>query len=585
MHALINSLRRRTVKRFRDQSGLTLIELLVSMIVFLVVSAGVASTLTTGLKTTLQTRVATMGKAEAQEQIEEMRARVYYVPYSVNSDTGTTADIDLLDKYYPNLVSQETTDSEGWRGWYTYAGGDAYYTKVKPADAKGITRTVVTRFVANDGTTIIPQSSYDSNVEGGDTPPSDLVSMSVTTSWTDAVGANEYELNTVISSTGQTVQGAGDATGEAGCNSTSNNYIDVFGGTFSFGTGVDDPYTQFIDGNFGEGHAAFNTGCDTSITGKATGGKIVINGNTSKGSDVSVTGPPSSERSSGPSNFSQASSWPQWSITGSKVEGEAETDEDEMEGEGEATVGGMSFSPQEIDGWPGSLVSGYKQWDFVNPMVQVTGGVNGGEDDDDHKDDQAEAEIEKEGGTIEGEGEAYYQQVNILPLQAKTASTPSAAQGLIFVRNFNAEVKGHVNGTSGASPTATYSATIGMFNQSKSSSCSGDACYDLYSISGSTSVANTIQSVINLNSSNYRLQKALFTEMTSATKQQINSAITYTTNGKNLTFNLDAMLKISALVGTEVRMSTSNPYGVTLINQQGLAQVWLGSISMTLSQG
>jgi hypothetical protein len=280
------------------------------------------------------------------------------------------------------------------------------------------------------------------------------------------------------------------------------------------------------------------------------------------------------------------SSWPQWSITGSKVEGKAETDEGELEGEGEATVGGMTVSLQEVDGWPGSLNSGYKQWDFLNPMVQVAGGINGGEDDPDHQDDQAEAEIKQEDGKIEGEGEAYYQQINILPMLAKTTSgTPSALQGLIFIRNFSAEVKGHVNGHSGSSPTATYSATIGMFNQSKAANCTGDACYDLYSISGSKDLATTIESVINLNSDGYRLQKALFTEMTSATKQQISKAMTYSSDGKNATFNLDAMLKISSTFGTEVRMSTSKPYAVTLVNQQGLMQVWLGSIAMSLSQG
>lgn len=584
---------KKNLKRIDDQSGLTLIELMVSMVVFLVVSAGVATTLTAGLRTTMQTRIGTMGKAVAQEQIEEMRSRVFFVPFSANVDVGTISDVDLLDKYYPNLVTQHTTDSEGWEGWYTSNGvDDAYYTKVKPADVQGITRTTITRFIDENGNTVIPQSNpaYDSNVEGSDTPPSELVSMTVRTGWTDARGEQFYDLNTIISATGQTVQGAGDASGEEGCNSTSNNYVDAYGGTFEILTGTADPYTEFIDGNFGEAHAAFSTGCDTQILGSGTGGKITVSGNTSTGADVSATAPPETHRSAGPTNYSQVASWPQWTITSSKVEGEAEDGQNEREGEGEASVGGMTVSIQEVDGWPGGTVSGYQRWDFVNPIVEMVGGIDLIEDDPDHMDDQTEAEIEQEEDGIEGEGEVYYQQINIMPLQAKTDNTPSASQGLIIIKNFNAEVEGKV-GSHGHSPNVYYSGDAYLFNSN--GTCYSESCglanyVGPYHFYGTTSSAVTIQSLLsNLinNDSRFRLEKALITEIWSPTKQNLTSAISYSASDDTATFSLDAMLKISAKYGDEVRMETSSPYTVSLINQKGLMKTYLGSMSMSLALG
>ena len=86
-----------------------------------------------------------------------------------------------------------------------------------------------------------------------------------------------------------------------------------------------------------------------------------------------------------------------------------------------------------------------------------------------------------EEGETEGDAEVFYQQVNILPTTNITSGRPKALQGLVFVRNFKAEAISHANGDPGdASNEVSYSATVGMWNASKSGTCSGDACYDLY---------------------------------------------------------------------------------------------------------
>ncbi|MHB0866682.1 MAG: prepilin-type N-terminal cleavage/methylation domain-containing protein [Thermoleophilia bacterium] len=561
---------------FRTEAGLTLIELLVSMMIFMVVITGVAPLLISGLKTTARTRMATQGRTEAQEQIEEMRSLVYFVPFSSDVNVGSTADVDLLDKYYPNIETVMTTGSDGWQRWYTISGNDAYFTAVRPADQFGITRTVVTRFVNNAGQVIIPTSSYNSNETGFDTPPSNLVQVSVTTNWTNFGEDNSFSLSTIVSATGQVAQGGGgdDGGDGGGCGSQSSASVNITGGTFDFSTGSSGLYTPFVSGNFGEGHASFGAdSCGVTMTGSGIGGTVAQAGGTTwKGAEISAMGPPDQQKIAGPVSVSQPSSWPKPSITNSKVEGEVSGNlGTKIELEGEAYVPGMSLSLQQVDTWPASLPNNYKVWDVINPVIQVTAGTE----------DQAEAEIVNDNGLTTGNGKISYQQINILPLQAKTTSTPSALQGLIFIRNFQATAQSQVKAQSGGATNAvTYTATIGMFNNTKASTCTGDACYTLFNISA----ASPFQTAINLNTAGFELQKALLTQGISFTAADITAATTASPDGLLATTSIDALLKVDLLVGTEVQMKTANK-SVTLYQPQGLLKTWMGALDLTLTQG
>lgn len=562
---------------FRAAAGLTLIELLVSMMIFMVVITGVAPLLITGLKTTARTRLATQGRTEAQEQIEEMRSLVYFVPFSSDINTGSTADIDLLDKYYSNSKTNQTI-VDGWKGWYTRSGNDAYYTTVKDADEFGITRTVVTRFVNNAGVVIIPSTSYDSNQMGSDTPPTvyGLVRVSVTASWTDFGEDKTFSLDTIISATGQVAQGSnnGGNGGGGGCGSQSSASVNVPGGTFDFYTVSSGLYAPFVSGNFGEGHASFSAdSCAVITAGSGIGGTVSQSGGTTwKGAQISSMGPPNQLQSAGPVSVSQPSTWPKPSITNSAVNGKAVGNIGiKLDPEGDATMPGMSLSIQQVDTWPGSLPSDYNVWDVINPVIQVTGGTGY----------QAQAEIVNESGLTTGYGNISYQQINILPLQAKTSSTPSALQGLIFIRNFKATAQSKVKAQSGgASNAVTYTATIGMFNNTKASTCTGDACYTLYDISS----ASPFQTAINLNTNGFELEKALLAQGYSFTDVDIKAATTTKTDGTLATTSIDALLKVNLLVGTEVQMETANK-NITLYQPQGLLKTWMGALNLTLTQG
>ena len=195
-------------RRLADEEGMTLIEILTSMIVFLVVSAGIAGTMIIGLRSTSETQLATMGKAVAQEQIEEIKSRPFYVPFTEDEEVGTTADIDMLDIYFPDTDSGTYTFDGGWEGWYSESNGDAYYTMVSPADDRGMFKTIETRFIDSSGNVILPDSLYDSNGLGYDFPPSYLVEVTVTTTWAAREGEDSFQLVSRVSGIDQTLDDA-----------------------------------------------------------------------------------------------------------------------------------------------------------------------------------------------------------------------------------------------------------------------------------------------------------------------------------------------------------------------------------------
>ena len=555
------------------EEGLTLIEIMVAMMIFMVVATGVAGSLITGLRATASGRQSTFGKETAQKRIEEMRSRTFYVPYSSDPNVGTTADYDLLDVYYPNLG---TSAYQNWTGAY-YPGADAHFTMVSPPDIHGIITTVETRFVDVNRNVVVPPGSYNSNSPTNDIPPSNLVDVIVTTSWSDRSDLNSYSLESLISSTGQT-----PPVSENGCEHSSNTRVDVQGIVISASLGTADPYTLMLQGTFGDAHASAVYSCNSNLLASATGGKLsVVAGLTSTGATASVSGPPEIERIIGPINLQQPDIWPSLSILNSRVKAQVGGDQSgmEVEAEGEANVGTQSLSLEEVSGIPLDLISGYKRWDFINPTVTVTGS-NSGDDGED-----IEAEIEQQNGETEGKTEIGYQLVNILPLQQwplLTTTNPSAAQGLIFIRDFHANAHAKANAQPGGQTTTMdYEFTLGMFNPLKSGcdyQSTGDTCYDMYSITPETPLQN-----VSLGNPGYRLQNELLTEWYSYTNNDITHAMDVSADGKTATITADALVKISGRFGDEIRWN-NNDNSISLVNQKGIQKVWFGAIDITVEQ-
>jgi len=591
--------RSRLHKRMAEDDGLTLVEIMVSMMIFLVVSTGIAGTMIAGLQSTVSARFSTFGKEEAQQQIEEMRSRTYYVPYSSDPNVGTTADYDLLDIYYPNLNTNQTIDNRGWTGQY-YSGSDAHYTKVSPPDEHGIIRTVETRFVYSDRSVVVPPSSYNSKSAGNDIPPSDLVDVKVTTSWSDRTGPNTYTLETLISATGQTPPVV-----ESGCIHSSNSRVDANGLMLTVSDGTDEPYSAVVNGILGDAHASAVYSCNSNILVSSTGGQMsIVGGSTFTGANISISGPPAIQRVVGPESVGPPASWPMPTITNSSARGFIgdETGSKEVDAEANASVGSQSLGLDEVNGTPTDSDSGYYKWDFLNPAITATGAMGDDEDDCDMDDEDdlcgniVDAKITQDNGITDGTASVSYDQVNILPLgkwPTSTTANPSAIKGLVFIRNFQAGAEAKADAVPGhATATITYSFTLGMFNPNKSGCYIGDeyeeehegygdSCYDLYTITPSNPLQN-----VSLSNSNYRLQNALISEWHSYTNDEINQATDTSADGKTATITADALVKITAAFGQEIRWKTSNPHQdeIDLINQYGIQKSWLGAFDLTVEQ-
>lgn len=554
---------------FKNEGGLSLIEIMAAIMIFMVVAAGVAGTLISGLRGTAHASMATMGKAAAQEQIEEMRGRVFYVPYDTDPTVGTTADIDLLDRYYPDVLTAPSTDADGWTGWYTYTGGDAYYTMESPPDEDGIVRTVETRFVDDELDVIVPPATYDTDAPDVDAPPTNLVKVTVTTTWQYRGDEKTYTLDTLISGTGQQPPEE-----SSGCLHASNSSIEVEGGSFVAYTGTSDPYTTLVTGSLGRGYATGAFGCTSTVSAVATGGEQTISGTTYKGAEATVAGPPDGSDDAGPVTVGPPGTWPKYYFGNSTAEAEVESESGgfEVEAEAEVLVGTQTLQLSQVDGVPSGGGNcnppNCKRWDFINPVITATGSGN----------EQVKARLEQVDGTTTATGEIEYQQVNILPLQAVTSETPSASQGLVFIRNFTASSTSEANGIpGGASNALTYSATVGIFNTSKSSSCSGDDCYDLYNIS-----PNTPLQTISLSNTNYKLQQAVVTDWTSMSAADIANAIVAGADGTTATIEVDALIEISLEYGNGIQLRNNNVDWWTA--QQGLLQIGLGSFNVDVLQ-
>jgi len=561
----------------REQKGMTLIEVMVAMMIFLTVSSGIAGAMITGLRAEVYARRATFGKQEAEQRLEEMRARPYYVPYSTDETIGTVGDIDLLDRYYPNPSTTPTTDVDGWTGTY-YPGTDAHYTRVSQVDEHGIITTVETRFVDSNNVVIVPVSTYDSNSAGNDTPPSELVDVIITTTWPDRSPKNTYTLESLISSTLQT-----PPVSESGCTNTSEAGVDVIGGILIAETGVDEPYTAILNGTLGEAHAAEAYPCSTVITASGTGGQMaIVDGSTYAGAMAAVSGPPDAYSSDGPVTVGPPSSYPKPTLSNTRASGDIEDENGwtEVEAEGEAFVGTQTLQLEGVSGTPSGTFSGYRRWDFLNPTITVTGGSGC-----DHG-ENIKANIEQEDGTVTGEAEIDYQQIDIMPLQkwpTDTHANPSAAQGVAFIRDFHASAHATTDGTDdGVSKSITYSFTLGMFNPNKSG-CSynstGDSCYDLISVNQSNPLQN-----VSLGSSNYRLQNELFTEWHSYDSTEITNAMTVSPDNKTVTISADTpLVRISSKYGGEIKWKNANN-DVTLVDQAGLQELGIGKIDISISR-
>jgi Tfp pilus assembly protein PilV len=187
------------VSQWRREEGFSLIELAVSLGLFAIVVASLSLMFDRALETGSRVRFDQVGKTLAQEQLEELRALPYYIPW-----TDEARRVDLLDLYYPAaqdippFIPSTTVDYDGSPNVWTFT------TTENPlvVEGKQFTRSTTVQFVAvaEDGTVtpIAPLAGYASNVADTDDPASQAVRLTVSVAWQSQGQSRSVSLDTVI---------------------------------------------------------------------------------------------------------------------------------------------------------------------------------------------------------------------------------------------------------------------------------------------------------------------------------------------------------------------------------------------------
>ena len=170
----------------RPDEGFSLVEILVALSVLAVIALAMLPLLLTSVKATVKVKLETQAKNLSQLRIERMRGLTFHV------DRQNGPFLDLLDLYYTNANTTTQTRTDGTTGnWVADAGGvggapvgPAYLVTVPALDgAAEFSQKVYTQFLRTTATRATVPTTYDSQTVGQDSPPAQLVSVTVLTSW------------------------------------------------------------------------------------------------------------------------------------------------------------------------------------------------------------------------------------------------------------------------------------------------------------------------------------------------------------------------------------------------------------------
>lgn len=179
-----------TGTRTAHDDGFTLIELAFAIGVFGAVIIGLSFVFQGAFRTVNQVRFEDVARTLAQEKMEEIRSLPFFV-----SQKEETADVDILDRYFPNL---SPPGYDGTTGTWSYTTSET----ITRADAPDFTRRVVVQFVSVSSAGAIapraPRAGYDTNSSTADEPATDAVKVVVSVAWSEAGESQSVALDTVI---------------------------------------------------------------------------------------------------------------------------------------------------------------------------------------------------------------------------------------------------------------------------------------------------------------------------------------------------------------------------------------------------
>jgi prepilin-type N-terminal cleavage/methylation domain-containing protein len=185
---------------FRSSRGMSLVEVLVALMVFTIATLGVMPLLASSIRGADTSRAGTVGKNIVVEAMERARGLPFHVSHA--ADAG---DVDLLDFYYPSSAGASG-------GVYTVNCPSGTTDPACPGDIPDdYSVTFRTAFVNPDDATTgdctssfapggcVTATNYDSNDDNLDTPPRQIVHMSIIGTWTVVGGRSRtYEVDSLI---------------------------------------------------------------------------------------------------------------------------------------------------------------------------------------------------------------------------------------------------------------------------------------------------------------------------------------------------------------------------------------------------
>lgn len=180
-------------RSFSRSRGFTLIETLSALLVFSLVTIGLVPLFLSSLRGPNLSRSYTIGKNVGVEAMERVRGLPLFVSRGAQNQA-----VDVLDLYYPRA------SGPGYAaGVYqtTCVGGARSAAALHcPRDVPtGYTVRFTASFVAANGQTVVlPPSDYDAALAGKDDPPSQLIRMAITTSWSIQGRNRSYTLTTLL---------------------------------------------------------------------------------------------------------------------------------------------------------------------------------------------------------------------------------------------------------------------------------------------------------------------------------------------------------------------------------------------------
>lgn len=200
----------------RSEKGLTLVETLAALTVFAIMTLGLTPLLLSSVRGSNLSRSFTIGKNVAVHAMEHVRG----LPYSVSVGTATPLSPspprrDVLDFYFPDAAAGSSGSGydSATKTFTTICDGTTELPSASgpAACSSGLPDEVRLTFVAAfvepvNGTTpeeyssasVDVPSTYNWNTSGTETPPSEVLQMTVTVSWEVGGRARSFDLTSLI---------------------------------------------------------------------------------------------------------------------------------------------------------------------------------------------------------------------------------------------------------------------------------------------------------------------------------------------------------------------------------------------------